>query len=228
MSVPHFLTPPSPRHQWRYWRTDHPHIHEMSTAQGHRLALPPHVHDEDQLAFVISGCRHFILPNQCIFLSTGQALRIPAGVVHSSRDIGLETVCVNMYVTPGYHNDPADNAALLNMMVNATPQHVLALSPKMEHAQSIPLIDTHSTVESFARRHHMTREAYSRRFRRDHGISPQGFQLLGRLNHAKHTLRQEKNLAETAFHAGFSDQSHMGRLFRRAFGTTPRNYHIEV
>lgn len=75
-----------------------------------------------------------------------------------------------------------------------------------------------------ARRHHMTREAYSRRFRREYGISPQGFQRLGRLNRAKAFLRQGQSLADTALQAGFADQSHMGRLFRQAFGTTPRSY----
>lgn len=224
---PALPSPSSARHHWRYWRTAEAHIHEMSVAHGHRLALPPHVHHEDQIAFVLSGCRHFIFPTQCVFLSAGHALRIPAGIVHSSRDVGLETVCVNLYTTPGYGEDPADSAALLNAMVNARPHTVVTVPSPASTARHAPLIDTHSTVNAAARRHHMTREAYSRRFRRHYGISPQGFQRLGRLNTAKHLLRQGETLADTALQAGFSDQSHMGRLFRYAFGTTPRHYQAE-
>ncbi|WP_018981204.1 helix-turn-helix transcriptional regulator [Saccharibacter floricola] len=209
------------RHPWHYWRTEDAHIHEMSLAQGRTLALPAHCHEEDQIAFVLAGCRHFILPDHCVFVSAGQALRIPAGLVHSSRDIGVETRCVNLYLTPGYGADPADSAALLGGIVNDTPHHVLSIPTPETHLPHVPSL---GRIDALAHRHHMTREAYSRRFRREYGISPQGFQLLSRLNSAKAFLRQGQSLADTAFHAGFADQSHMGRLFRRAFGTTPRSY----
>ncbi|MXV36867.1 MULTISPECIES: cupin domain-containing protein [unclassified Saccharibacter] len=138
--------PSTPRYPWHYWRTDDAHLREVSLAQGHRLALPAHCHEEDQLAFVLTGCRHFILPNHCVFLSAGQALRIPAGVVHYSRDIGLETRCVNLYLTPGYSVDPADCAALLSEIVNDTPHHILSVP------RASPSHDARSLLAAFPAR----------------------------------------------------------------------------
>jgi AraC-like DNA-binding protein len=73
----------------------------------------------------------------------------------------------------------------------------------------------------------MTREGYSRRFRRLYGVAPDTFRLLSQLNLARGLLRQGAPIASVAAEAGFSDQSHLGRCFRRTFGVTPGRYRIE-
>ena len=70
----------------------------------------------------------------------------------------------------------------------------------------------------------MTREAFSRAFRRRHGLSPQPFRALLRLNAARRLLRAGVAPAAVAADTGFADQSHLGRDFRRAFGVTPARY----
>jgi AraC-like DNA-binding protein len=84
--------------------------------------------------------------------------------------------------------------------------------------------DAHGTVRDAAEQARMTREAFSRRFRRTRGVPPSLFRSLTKLNEARLLLRAGLPLAAAAAEAGFADQSHLGRCFRRAFGVTPGAY----
>lgn len=219
------LRPPGP--PWHYWRAGHPDVKEMSMARGTTLALPLHFHQEDQLAFILSGCRHFLIAGQPVHLTAGQALLIPAGTPHISQDadparVG-QTLCLNLYLTPGLPLDQADCAALIQHCLGDRPSHVhLATPPRLP----LPMQDMSLTtsIQSLAQQANMSREAYSRRFQRHYGLSPQTFRLLQQLNHVKTQLRAGVGSLQAAMEAGFADQSHMGRLFRRTFGTTPGRY----
>ncbi|WP_157140512.1 helix-turn-helix domain-containing protein, partial [Achromobacter xylosoxidans] len=63
-----------------------------------------------------------------------------------------------------------------------------------------------------------------RAFHRATGMTPHAYQVQRRLLLARHLLRQGMALADTAAAAGFSDQSHMTRLFSRAYGLSPGRY----
>ncbi len=65
----------------------------------------------------------------------------------------------------------------------------------------------------------------SRDFRALLGTSPYRYLQCRRLEHARHLLRGGLGLAAAAHEAGFADQSHFGRIFRRTFGTTPLVWH---
>mgnify|MGYP001194424411 CR=1 FL=1 len=65
------------------------------------------------------------------------------------------------------------------------------------------------------------RWALSRDFRALYGTSPHRYLVMRRLARVKAALRAGMSLAESAAEAGFADQSHMGRHFRRAYGVTP-------
>ena len=60
---------------------------------------------------------------------------------------------------------------------------------------------------------------FLRRFRRETGLTPHAFHLLCRLRLARALLR-----AEAAVSAGFTDQSHLHKLFRRQHGMTPGQF----
>ncbi|PHI95136.1 hypothetical protein BG621_07970 [Parasaccharibacter apium] len=212
---------------WHYWRIHHPDIREMSMAYGAKLALPLHFHQEDQLAFLLTGCRHFLFPHRSVTLTAGQALLIPAGTPHLSRDDDPartgDTLCLNLYLTPHRYHDPADCAALLQQSVGERPTHITIIPAP---ALPLPMQDgtpLHS-IQTLAREAGMSREAYSRRFQRQYGVTPQAFRLLCQLNEAKAQLRTGINNVQAAMNTGFADQSHMGRLFHRTFGTTPGRY----
>lgn len=196
-------------------------------AQGTTLALPLHFHQEDQLAFLLSGCRHFFIAGQSIRLTAGQALLIPANTPHISRDgdpiQAEQTFCLNLYLTPGLYTDQADCAELIHHHLGEQPSriHLAPPLPLPLPMEDTPLI---GSIQTLARRAKMSREAYSRRFQRHYGLAPQAFRLLQQLNMTKAQLRSGSSTLQTAIDAGFADQSHMGRLFRRTFGTTPGRY----
>ena len=60
-----------------------------------------------------------------------------------------------------------------------------------------------------------------RRFEKAYGVPPHAWLVLQRTERARHLIRSGTDLAEAAAASGFSDQSHMTRLFTRQFGFTP-------
>ncbi|WP_245447864.1 helix-turn-helix domain-containing protein [Nitratireductor sp. OM-1] len=66
---------------------------------------------------------------------------------------------------------------------------------------------------------------FSRRFRAEFGRPPYAYVLQRRLEHAKRQLsRKDVSLKTIAAASGFSDQSHMTRLFKRELNISPAQY----
>jgi AraC-like DNA-binding protein len=63
-----------------------------------------------------------------------------------------------------------------------------------------------------------------RAFRKHVGIPPHKYQTVVRLNRARKLLTSGAAISEVAFRAGFCDQSHLNRCFKRALGVTPGEY----
>lgn len=70
----------------------------------------------------------------------------------------------------------------------------------------------------------MDRWTLARQFRAAFGTSPRRFRILRQLDSVRGALRQGKTLTEAALEAGFSDQSHMTRQFKLAYGMTPKRW----
>ena len=64
----------------------------------------------------------------------------------------------------------------------------------------------------------------SRDFRALLGTSPYRYLQHRRVDRAKRLLREGATLADAAHGAGFADQSHFGRTFRKAVGLTPKEW----
>jgi AraC-like DNA-binding protein len=63
-----------------------------------------------------------------------------------------------------------------------------------------------------------------RAFRRERSMTPYRFVLEIRVQHAKDWLNAGATIAEAACQAGFADQSHLTRHFKRLTGMTPKAY----
>jgi AraC-like DNA-binding protein len=67
----------------------------------------------------------------------------------------------------------------------------------------------------------LDRFALARHFRRLYGTSPHRYLVMRRLHHARGLIHAGLALADVAAAAGFADQSHFSRHFKKAFGMTP-------
>jgi AraC-like DNA-binding protein len=209
---------------------------EIGTVQGREVALPPHLHDEDQLSFVVAGQRRFLIRDTVRCAGPGQAMLIPAGTPHRSLSESSDVVCINLYLAPRCYAVDALMADLSPMWRRGLPLDGVDLPLLVEAHRSVTLtpmtagadericLERPDPVWQAALAAGLSREGYSRRFTRLHGIPPNTFRMLMQLNAARRLLRAGEPIAAVAADTGFSDQSHLGRCFRRFFGVTPGRY----
>lgn len=82
--------------------------------------------------------------------------------------------------------------------------------------------DTEPTsIKTLSKHLGISPEHASRCFTREFGQGPSSFRREQQLRRALGALGAGQPLASAAAHAGFADQSHMGRVFKSALGTTP-------
>jgi AraC-like DNA-binding protein len=63
-----------------------------------------------------------------------------------------------------------------------------------------------------------------RAFKQRYGMTPHAWLNDARLQHARRQLRDGVAIADAAQAAGFADQAHLQRLFKRSLATTPGHY----
>ncbi|MBV6626077.1 MAG: helix-turn-helix transcriptional regulator [Rivularia sp. (in: Bacteria)] len=73
----------------------------------------------------------------------------------------------------------------------------------------------------------MSQFHFCREFKKSVGVTPHHYIMQQRVKMAKQVLKQQKlSIAEVAVECGFSNQSHLGRVFKQHTGTTPRRYRL--
>jgi AraC-like DNA-binding protein len=65
-----------------------------------------------------------------------------------------------------------------------------------------------------------------RAFKQAYGLTPHAYQLNCRIEVCRAQLRSGHSIAEVACAAGFSDQAHFQRIFKRFVATTPGRYRV--
>ena len=98
----------------------------------------------------------------------------------------------------------------------------LALRRACELLADVP--DANVTLRELAAVAGSSRHRLSRLFRTVYGMSPHRFQLAQRVRRARGLLEAGVPISEVAQRAGFADQSHFHRHFRRTLGMTPARY----
>ncbi|CAN5373720.1 AraC family transcriptional regulator [soil metagenome] len=74
----------------------------------------------------------------------------------------------------------------------------------------------------------LTRWEVARQFRAAFGTSPTQFRIMRQLDRARALLQRGDTLATVAAEAGFADQSHLSRLFKRTYGITAAAWRVAV
>ena len=117
----------------------------------------------------------------------------------------------------------------------AVADSLVSLSGKARHRQaridfaSVQLVREYLTVHACEPTPASTLEqvagidrfTIARHFRWAFGTSPDRYRTLRRLAVARAAIEGGRSLARTAAEAGFADQSHMTRQFKRTYGLTP-------
>ena len=219
---------------WNYWRPVAEGVLELGTVRGERVGLPTHFHREDQVTFVLSGQRRFVIGGEVVVLETGHGTLIPAGVPHRSLSEPHGVLCFNAYVPPAEYAVADLMSAIKRLrlepgrvcwegVATAIRDHQRGLREIASDAVAVPAACV-ATVGAVANRVGMSREGFSRTFVKRHGMPPHAYWLMHRLNRARDQLRAGRHIADVAFETGFADQSHFGRWFKRAFGISPGLY----
>jgi len=195
-----------------------------------------HFHDQAQVVAVFEGWRSFETPLGTFRAEAGDILAIPAGLFHVPRMSDKSSVFVVFLdkdhpiangirepsVTGGqrakYLNEILDRVAsrLVNNRMPEQFQLSSTLTELVTHANS--------SVHEIAAALGYSTDGFIRSFSKWVGTTPGKYRIAHRLTTARLMIREGATPADAAFAAGFSDQSHLGRCFLRAFGTTPAAY----
>ncbi len=73
----------------------------------------------------------------------------------------------------------------------------------------------------------LSRFELSRQFKAAYGMPPHAWQIQVRVGRAKELLKKGVSPGDVAFQLGFSDQAHLGRVFRKATGFPPARFQAE-
>ena len=83
-------------------------------------------------------------------------------------------------------------------------------------------LDQNTSLETLAEMAGLSTYHFARAFKQTVGVAPHGYVLQRRIEHAQQMLRNtDLPMSEIALSAGFSDQSHLARHFRRLIGMSP-------
>lgn len=117
-----------------------------------------------------------------------------------------------------------DLATALQQAVGDTPPTRIAHREAAARARDYieARLDESFALDELERATGHDRWSLSRDFRALYGASPYRYLILRRLDRARAMIVEGAGLADAAHACGFADQSHFTRLFRKAFGLTPK------
>jgi len=230
---------------WRYCRRSDG-IEQAIWSGNFSLPLSCHFHPETQITTVLVGRRRFLTANGPVTVNAGETLIVPPGLPHQALGIDDDrTLSLNLYLhhpadalrrdsivvpTPRWFGtDMAANDLVLGDWAQTALMHSAecGFERTAEAIASMPPGD-HLSISAVASMRSMSREGFTRWFRRNVGMTPHAYRVARRLNRTRALLATGTAPAAAAAEAGFADQSHMGRHFRLAFGVTPGTYRCAV
>lgn len=227
---------------WRY--SVEGGVEQAAWRGGAFVALSGHFHAETQITIVEAGTRRFATRFGLIEARAGETVMLSAGMPHEALGLDASGASVNLFVPKARAPVLAQGAPLIVATPPSVRRRIERPDPFIDdlcelaaqsaakrsaalfgdHELIAAVLGTAAEIGAVARSFSLSREGFTRRFARLTGLTPHAYRLAARLNEARCLLGTGVSPAAAAADAGFADQSHLGRLFRAAFGTTPAGY----
>ena len=177
-------------------------------------SYPPHTHtDHLTVGYIEDGSVCLVMNGVAEIYSAGDKFQIPPNVLHEiktfdGRSYSMVVLCIRVN-----ESESADNCDYANAVARLDDLRKSIL----ENPENIYLIEQmahDACVSPF----HMIRE-----FKKAFGLTPHQFQMQCKVRKAQKLL-MEKSASEVTYDAGFYDQSHMDRCFKKMVGLSPKEY----
>lgn len=177
------------------------------------LSYPNHTHTSHiTFGYVLQGKLCVICDGNKKLYQAGEHICIPPDTSHAIETVGdtpYSMVCVCVAVGKAFDGDGGNTAAAdvrqLKQLILASPEIAFSIEEMAHHIGISP--------------YHMIRQ-----FRAVCGLTPHQFQIQCRVRKAQRLLEQGESVTEAAYAAGFCDQSHFDRCFRKIVRLTPKEY----
>ena len=172
-------------------------------------SYPAHTH-AGHVTFgrVTGGAVRVIIGGRARLCRAGDVFCIPPDVPHALEAVGgspysMTVACVPVREKPCDGGEPFTRT--LKRLILGGPERPLTIGCMAKSAGISP--------------YHLIR-----RFKADCGLTPHQFQMQCRVRKAQGLLAEGRSATEAAYEAGFCDQSHLDRCFRRIVRLTPSEY----
>ena len=129
---------------------------------------------------------------------------------------GLFQIAQSLVAMSGNLDLGTQNSKRIDKLLLRARDYILA---SLEHNISI---DDIANVANMSKFH------FIRQFRQQFGITPHQYVLSCRVNLARRIIESGKSLNQAAFEAGFADDSHLNRHFKRIYGLTPKRFQKQL
>ncbi len=175
--------------------------------QNCRQSYPTHTHAAHiVIGFVAEGAVCVVIDGQQTVHRAGSLFCILPDIAHGIETLGSTAyTMISICIPVKQRNADAGYIQQLKRMITEAPEKVF-------------------TVEQMAARICVSPYHMIRQFRAVCGLTPHQFQIQCRVRKAQRLLGESRSVTETAYAAGFCDQSHFDRCFGKIVRLTPKEY----
>jgi len=170
---------------------------ETGLNAGHGFQPLPHTHSDDSILFAALTA----------LFQTLTDTRIDTLQKHCSAEAFFTLMLESLGTAPARHRPPSPRVARAAEYINDNFTRPIRLSDICAAAN----LSASYLIRSFEQRYHLTPHAYL---------------LNRRIQHARRQLKSGKMIADVAQEAGFADQAHFQREFKKHLAATPGQYRL--
>ena len=177
---------------------------EVVSMENVATSYPPHTHTGHYVfGIVTDGCIAIKIGDEIRQCKEGEYFSIYPDVCHSIDPVS-DTYSVISTCIPA-DNDIKTELDIIKNEIIGNPEMELSVA---EMSQKVNISSYHLI----------------RKFSSENGLTPHKFQMQCRIRKAQKLLREGHKVIDVAQMVGFSDQSHLDRVFKKQVGITPEEY----